>query len=59
MQIYKQALVSAKQRKELTEKEHTDFKNTKAMEEEVALQELNRFKQEIDILRNLLDKLQK
>jgi hypothetical protein len=59
VQIYKQALASAKQKKERIEKEHSDYKNTKAMEEEVRLQELNRFKQDIDRLRSLLDKLQK
>lgn len=59
MQIYKQALASAKQKKERIEKEYSDYENTKAMEEEVRLQELNRFKQDIDRLRSLLDKLQK
>jgi hypothetical protein len=59
VQICKQTLASAKQKKERVEKEHTDFKNKKAMEEDVCLQDLNKFKQEVDRLRNLLDKVQK
>lgn len=59
VEIYKQAVSSAQQKKERAEKEHTDFKNTKAMEEEVCLQEINKFNQEVDKLRNLLDILQK
>ncbi|KAG0587113.1 hypothetical protein KC19_2G141300 [Ceratodon purpureus] len=59
IEICKETLASAKQKKERIEKEHTDLKNTKAMEEDVCLQDLNKFKQEVDKLRNLLDKLQK
>lgn len=59
IEICKQTLASAKQKKERVEKEHTDFKNKKAMEEDVCLQDLNKFKQEVDRLRNLLDKVQK
>ena len=59
LQVFKQSLASAKQKKERIEKEHTDFKNTKTMEEDVCMQDVNKFKQEVDRLRNLLDKLQK
>lgn len=58
VQVCKQAVAWAKQKKEGVEKEHTDHKLTKATEEDVRSQELNRFKQDVDRLRGLRDRLQ-